>query len=128
MSTNRIFSSAREEIKKVMNVSGRFEAIRVGERNVWGFGGIRTAEDHLTVFCNEHGTFITYHTLNEWGEGGDWGFDSQYLIIDDIMYDVIDDEIDWDNGVSIDPEKAVYSPEDWGSRWHAMGVYLEIFG
>jgi hypothetical protein len=85
------------------------------------------------VFTTEEGKVISYFTLNEFGEGGNWGFDSRYFINDGLIYEVIEDgidwnEIDWDNGTPIDPEKADYSPEDWGSRWHAMGVYLEIFG
>lgn len=131
---NTIFTSTSEQIKKVMNIKGSFEAIRIGIRNTFGFGGIRTAEDHLVISPLEksEGIIISYYTLNECGNGGNWGFDASYLIKDGIIYEIrdtifIDEEIDWENGTPIDPEK-VDSSEDWGSKWHAMACYLEIFG
>jgi hypothetical protein len=133
----KIFKSNSNEIKKVIAIQGSFNAIRIGARDVSGFGGIRTAEDHLVVMPAEEyegGIIISYYTLNEWGNGGNWGFDASYLIKDGVIYELRDtiykdEEIDWEDGTPINPDKMDHEddPRDWGSRWHAMGVYLEIF-
>ena len=132
----RIFKSTSKEINKVLENQGRFEAIHTG-RNVYGFGGIRTAEDHIVIYKSEEyeGIIVSYYTLNEYGEGcSEWGFDFSYLVKDGIIYEIkdtiyVDEEIDWEDGTPIDEEKADHSddPSDWGSLWHAMGVYLEAF-
>ena len=133
----RIFKSSSAEINKVIENQGIFEAIRIGERNVRGFAGIRTAEDHLLIIPSEKygGTIIRYYTLNEYGEGSsEWGFDFSYLVKDGIIYEIKDtiylnEEIDWEDGTPINPEHADHgdNPRDWGSLWHAMGVYIEAF-
>ena len=133
----KIFKATAAEIKKVIELKGSFEAIRIGVRDVTGYGGIRTAEDHLVITPSEEygGIIISYYTLNEWGRGSrDWGFDSSFLVKDGVIYELrdtiyMDEEVDWEDGTPINPEQADHGddPRDWGSRWHAMGAFLEIF-
>lgn len=126
MNSKRIFRSAPEEIKHVIDIQGDFTAKLKEPESISGYGNIHWAIKSLTIFLDKSGNiYLNYRTENEWGRYYK-PLSSSYIIHPDkgvIEENDNDDPDEYELMHITDPTE-----ERWGSPWHAMAVYEEIFG